>query len=105
MRIHHLNCISTCPLGGALMDGHTHGVRGRLTCHCLLVECANELVRIDTGFGLRDVADPPSRLSRFFLALLAPDFREELTAIRHCRQEMPASITPRWTPGCASISG
>jgi glyoxylase-like metal-dependent hydrolase (beta-lactamase superfamily II) len=82
MRIHHLNCISTCPLGGALMDGHTHGVRGRLTCHCLLVECANELVLIDTGFGLRDVADPPSRLSRFFLALLAPDFREELTAIR-----------------------
>lgn len=82
MRIHHLNCISTCPLGGALMDGHTHGVRGRLTCHCLLVETADQLVLIDTGFGLRDVADPPSRISRFFLTLLAPDFREELTAIR-----------------------
>lgn len=82
MRIHHLNCISSCPLGGALMDGHSHSLRGRLTCHCLLVECADQLVLIDTGYGLRDVANPPSRLSRFFLTLLAPDFREELTAIR-----------------------
>jgi glyoxylase-like metal-dependent hydrolase (beta-lactamase superfamily II) len=82
MRVHHLNCISSCPLGGALMDGHTHGLRGRLSCHCLLVEAGSSLVLIDTGFGLRDVADPPSRLSKLFLALLAPDFRSELTAIR-----------------------
>jgi glyoxylase-like metal-dependent hydrolase (beta-lactamase superfamily II) len=82
MRIHHLNCISSCPLGGALMDGHTRGLRGRLTCHCVLVECADQLVLIDTGYGLRDVENPPSRISRFFLTLLAPDFREELTAVR-----------------------
>ena len=82
MRIHHLNCISTCPLGGALMDGHSPGLRGRLTCHCLLVETNDTLVLIDTGFGLRDVADPRSRLSRFFLTLVSPDFREEFTAIR-----------------------
>lgn len=82
MRIHHLNCISTCPLGGALMDGHTHGIRGRLACHCLLVEARDSLVLIDTGFGLQDVASPRSRLHGLFLALLAPDFRAELTAIR-----------------------
>jgi glyoxylase-like metal-dependent hydrolase (beta-lactamase superfamily II) len=82
MRIHHLNCISSCPLGGALMDGHTMSLRGRLTCHCLLVETNDTLVLIDTGFGLRDVADPRARLSRFFLTLLSPDFREEFTAIR-----------------------
>lgn len=82
MRIHHLNCISSCPLGGALMDGHSHSVRGRLTCHCMLVETEQGLVLIDTGFGLRDVANPRSRLSKFFLALLAPDFREEFTALR-----------------------
>lgn len=82
MRVHHLNCISTCPLGGALMDGHTRGLRGRLACHCLLVEAGDTLVLVDTGFGLRDVARPAARLSRFFLALLAPEFREELTAIR-----------------------
>lgn len=82
MRIHHLNCISSCPLGGALMDGHSMSLRGRLTCHCMLVETKDCLVLIDTGFGLRDVADPRSRLSRFFLTLLAPEFREEFTAIR-----------------------
>jgi glyoxylase-like metal-dependent hydrolase (beta-lactamase superfamily II) len=82
MRIRHLNCISSCPLGGALMDGHTRGLRGKLSCHCLLVEVDEFLVLIDTGFGLRDVMDPHSRLSRFFLTLLAPEFRSELTAVR-----------------------
>jgi glyoxylase-like metal-dependent hydrolase (beta-lactamase superfamily II) len=83
MRIHHLNCVSTCPLGGALMDGRSFSsLRGRLACHCLLVETPRELVLIDTGFGLRDIADPPSRLSRFFLFLLRPEFREEYAAVR-----------------------
>ncbi len=84
MRLHHLNCISTCPLGGRLMDGRTGALfkRGELACHCLLVETRAGLVLVDTGMGLRDVADPRSRLSRFFLALVSPDFREEMTAIR-----------------------
>lgn len=84
MRIHHLNCISSCPLGGRLMDGRTRGVltRGKLCCHCLAIETNDGLVLVDTGFGLRDVADPRGRLSHFFLTLLSPDFREEMTAIR-----------------------
>jgi glyoxylase-like metal-dependent hydrolase (beta-lactamase superfamily II) len=83
-RIHHLNCVSSCPLGGRLMDGRAPGVltRGSMCCHCLLVEAAHELVLVDTGFGIRDVRDPRGRLSGFFLTLLSPDFREELTAIR-----------------------
>jgi glyoxylase-like metal-dependent hydrolase (beta-lactamase superfamily II) len=64
------------------MDGRTRGLRGRLACHCLLLESGSELVLVDTGLGLRDVADPRGRLSRFFLALLDPDFREEMTAVR-----------------------
>jgi glyoxylase-like metal-dependent hydrolase (beta-lactamase superfamily II) len=48
----------------------------------MLVEARDCLVLIDTGFGLRDVADARARLSGFFLTLLAPDFREEFTAIR-----------------------
>jgi glyoxylase-like metal-dependent hydrolase (beta-lactamase superfamily II) len=56
--------------------------RGELACHTLLVETASALVLVDTGLGLRDVREPRSRLSAFFLALVAPDFREELTAIR-----------------------
>lgn len=86
MRVHFLNCVSTCPLGGALMDGMrdalVFSLRGRLTCTCLLVETRKELVLVDTGFGLRDVADPHGRLSKFFLFLLSPEFREEYTAIR-----------------------
>lgn len=88
MRVHHLNCISSCPLGGRLMDGRTPSVlkRGELCCHCLLIETNNELVLVDTGFGLRDVADPKSRLSTFFMALLSPDFRDEMTAVRQIEQ-------------------
>jgi glyoxylase-like metal-dependent hydrolase (beta-lactamase superfamily II) len=84
VRIHHLNCVSSCPLGGRLMDGRTDGLltRGTLCCHCLLVETPRELVLVDTGLGLRDVRDPRARLSGFFLRLLSPDFREEMTAFR-----------------------
>jgi glyoxylase-like metal-dependent hydrolase (beta-lactamase superfamily II) len=84
MRLHHLNCISTCPLGGRLMDGRTEGIfeRGELSCHCVLVEAPDHLILVDTGLGLRDVADPYARLSRFFLLLVDPDFREQMTAVR-----------------------
>jgi glyoxylase-like metal-dependent hydrolase (beta-lactamase superfamily II) len=84
MQIHHLNCISTCPVGGKLMDGRTPSVIGRaeLACHCLLLQTDNSLVLIDTGLGTKDVADPRSRLSRFFLSLLSPELREEMTAVR-----------------------
>ena len=87
MRIHYLNCISTCPLGGGLMDGYSGmRLRGRLTCTCLLLETSAGLVLVDTGFGLRDIASPRTRLSRFFLALLKPEFREEMTAIRQLQR-------------------
>lgn len=82
MRVHHLNCISSCPLGGYLMDGRSRGLRGRLSCHCLLLETDNALVLVDTGFGLQDVAHPRPRLDPTFLMLLRPELREEMTAIR-----------------------
>lgn len=83
MRIHHLNCVTMCPIGGRLMDGRSRSLwRGRLTCHCLLLEAGEGLTLVDTGFGLGDVADPTGRLSRFFLAEVRPDLREEMTAIR-----------------------
>ncbi len=84
MRVHHLNCISTCPVGGRLMDDRTESIvqRGELSCHCLLLESDRGLVLVDTGFGTGDVADPRSRLSAFFLALLSPAFAESLTAVR-----------------------
>jgi glyoxylase-like metal-dependent hydrolase (beta-lactamase superfamily II) len=65
------------------MDGATQtSLRGRLTSHCLLLETDTSLVLVDTGYGLRDVRDPRSRLAKFFLALVKPELREEMTAIR-----------------------
>lgn len=70
------------------MDDRTSSIlkRGHLTCHCLLVETDSGLVLIDTGYGMRDVAHPKTRLSRAFLALLKPDLRPELTAIRQIQE-------------------
>ncbi len=82
MRIHHLNAVSTCPLGGALVDGRTVGPRGRLACHCLLVEGTDGLVLVDTGLGLRDVAAPRTRIGSAFLSLFRPELREQMTAAR-----------------------
>jgi glyoxylase-like metal-dependent hydrolase (beta-lactamase superfamily II) len=64
------------------MDGTSRRLRGRLTSHCLLVESPGALVLVDTGYGLRDIADPRGRLNPVFRALLKPDLREEMTAIR-----------------------
>ena len=83
MRVHHLNCVTACPLGGYLMDGLSEDkLRGRLSSHCLLLETAESLVLIDTGYGLRDVHEPRSRLAQTFLALVRPELREEMTAVR-----------------------
>jgi glyoxylase-like metal-dependent hydrolase (beta-lactamase superfamily II) len=83
MRVHQLNCVSACPLGGFLMDGMPIArIRGRLATHCLLVESDAGLVLVDTGYGIADVRDPASRLNRFFLALNQPAFDEDMTAVR-----------------------
>jgi glyoxylase-like metal-dependent hydrolase (beta-lactamase superfamily II) len=86
MRIHHLNCGTDCPLGGALFDGRSAGLLGHLVCHCLLIETdAHGLVLVDTGYGLKDVRRPhapPARITRFMRGLLNIQLREEETAIR-----------------------
>jgi glyoxylase-like metal-dependent hydrolase (beta-lactamase superfamily II) len=85
MRIHHLNCGTDCPLGGALFDGRSKGPTGRLVCHCLLIESDEGLVLIDTGYGLKDVRNPhgpPRRIPKTFRAMLNIKLREEETAIR-----------------------
>lgn len=87
MRIHHLNCGTDCPLGGALFDGKSKGLLGHLVCHCLLIETdADGLVLVDTGYGLRDVQHPHqgrrSRITRTMRAMLNIRLREEETAVR-----------------------
>lgn len=83
MRVHHLNCGTDCPFGGAIFDGRSHGPLGHLVCHCLLIETDNSgLVLVDTGYGLRDVAHPFPRISRPFAMMLNIRLREEETALR-----------------------
>jgi glyoxylase-like metal-dependent hydrolase (beta-lactamase superfamily II) len=87
MRIHHLNCGTDCPWGGALFDGRSKGLTGHLVCHCLLLETNQHgLVLVDTGYGLRDVDHPHRkpypRITRFMRGLLNIRLREEDTAAR-----------------------
>jgi glyoxylase-like metal-dependent hydrolase (beta-lactamase superfamily II) len=86
MKIHHLNCGTDCPLGGALFDGRSKSVTGRLVCHCLLLETDRGLVLVDTGYGLRDVDHPhrrpQPRITRAMRTMLNIKLREEETAIR-----------------------
>lgn len=82
LKIHHLNCGTDCPFGGAFMDGRSRGPLAHLVCHCLLLETDQGLVLVDTGYGLKDVRKPFPRLSRPFAALLNIRLREQETAIR-----------------------
>jgi glyoxylase-like metal-dependent hydrolase (beta-lactamase superfamily II) len=87
LRIHHLNCGTDCPLGGALFDGRSRGVLGTIVCHCLLIETdAHGLVLVDTGYGLKDVAHPhrhpDPRITLPWRAMLNIRLHERETAVR-----------------------
>jgi glyoxylase-like metal-dependent hydrolase (beta-lactamase superfamily II) len=51
-----------------------------VVCHCLLIESADGLVLVDTGFGSDDARDP-TQLGQPFRALLRPRPRLEETAL------------------------
>jgi glyoxylase-like metal-dependent hydrolase (beta-lactamase superfamily II) len=71
-----------CPFGGRLWDGHSPVLRpAEIVCHCLLVETEAGLVLVDTGFGMRDVAQP-RRLSPFFRIANRIRLRGPATALR-----------------------
>lgn len=93
MRIHHLDCGPMRPPGGALMDGISPGLIGRLTCHCLAIETDGDgVVLVDTGFGLRDMARPWPRLPILNAGVLRIRFDPERTALRHLER---LGISPR----------
>ncbi|MDA8248712.1 MAG: MBL fold metallo-hydrolase [Rhodospirillales bacterium] len=80
MRVHHLNCGSMCPVGGAGLGMPALG------CHCLLIETGSGLVLVDTGFGLEDVERPRPRLSSFFIRLDRIRFDAMDTAVEQVRE-------------------
>jgi glyoxylase-like metal-dependent hydrolase (beta-lactamase superfamily II) len=61
MKVHHLNCGSHCPVGGALFDGRSPGIFAKICTHVLLLETDAGLVLVDTGYGLQDVTGKPRR--------------------------------------------
>lgn len=72
-----------CPLGAALITRHGGWFeRGRMVCHCLLIEGDGRLVLVDSGLGLADLADPKGRLGRSTLAMTAPRLDAAECAVR-----------------------
>ncbi len=83
--IHHLNCGTMCPHGARLLAGEGGLLASaRLVCHCLLIEGAEGLVLIDTGFGLDDVRRP-RQLGLAFNAITRPQLEQSETAIVQLR--------------------
>jgi len=83
--IHHLSCGTMCPRGGRLISGEGSLLgTARIICHCLLIEGAEGLVLVDTGFGLEDMRNP-RRLGLPFSTLFRPQGREAETAIEQIR--------------------
>jgi glyoxylase-like metal-dependent hydrolase (beta-lactamase superfamily II) len=56
----------------------------RLVCHCLLIEGAEGLVLLDTGFGLQDIRQP-RQLGRAFTAIVRPRLQVAEAAISQIR--------------------
>jgi len=85
MNIHHLNCGTLCPAGGRLISGEGGLTGAELVCHCLLIETADSLVLIDTGFGTGDAAHPRRSLGTAFVVGLQAKPRLADTAIERIR--------------------
>jgi glyoxylase-like metal-dependent hydrolase (beta-lactamase superfamily II) len=84
--IHHLNCGTMCPRGARMLTGEGGLLaNARLVCHCLLIEGAEGLVLVDTGFGLDDVRKP-RQLGRPFTAIVRPRLDAAETAISQIRE-------------------
>ena len=83
--IHHLNCGTMCPRGARMLAGEGGLLApAKLVCHCLLIEGAEGLVLIDTGFGLDDVRKP-RQLGRLFGAIVRPVLDSSETAVSQLR--------------------
>jgi glyoxylase-like metal-dependent hydrolase (beta-lactamase superfamily II) len=81
-----------CPRGRRLINGDGGWLEpGRLVCHVLLIEAADGLILVDTGFGTGDV-ERPVQLTRSFLALTRPQLEFGETAVARVRA---AGFDPR----------
>jgi glyoxylase-like metal-dependent hydrolase (beta-lactamase superfamily II) len=84
--IHHINCGTLCPHGARLITGEGSLLAAaRMVCHCILIEGAEGLVLIDTGFGLDDTRNP-RQLGIPFTTAFRPRALAAETAISQVRE-------------------
>jgi glyoxylase-like metal-dependent hydrolase (beta-lactamase superfamily II) len=84
--IHHLNCGTMCPWGGRLFSGEGGVLESApIVCHVLLIEAADGLVLVDTGFGTDDVRNP-RQLAGPFRAAMRPRLQLGETALSQVRE-------------------
>ena len=85
MKIHHLNCVSTCPLGGA-PDGRLFAARSSSAGTSPATACCwrptTASCSSTPASGCATCATRAAGCRGSSSALVAPDFREEMTAIR-----------------------
>ena len=82
-RVHHLNCTTLRPPCARFMNGAgSIFSRGRLVCHCLLIQMENGLALVDTGLGLSYIADPVRQLGRVTAFILNTPLDPAETAVR-----------------------
>ncbi len=96
MKIHHLNCGTMCPVCQKLINGQGSYLKpAKLVCHVLLIEHENKLVLVDTGYGLKDIAEPKTRLGAMFLQITRPKLDRQETAFEQIKQlgYSPADVT------------
>jgi glyoxylase-like metal-dependent hydrolase (beta-lactamase superfamily II) len=75
-----------CPRGARMLTGEGGLLApARLICHCLLIEGADGLVLVDTGFGLDDIRNP-RQLGRAFTTIVRPRVDAAEAAITRVRE-------------------
>ena len=85
-----------CPICQKLMSGQgSYFKPAKLICHVLLIEHKNKLVLVDTGYGLKDIVQPKTRLGGLFLKLTRPTLDTKETAYEQIKQLgcSPADVT------------
>ncbi|MBI1947115.1 MAG: MBL fold metallo-hydrolase [Deltaproteobacteria bacterium] len=77
MKVHHLDCLTMCPLAGRLFNR-----RGRFCCHVLVVESEQGLVLVDTALGVEAMSALAAWTSATFVRLVRPQADPAKTALR-----------------------
>lgn len=84
--IHHLSLGTMCPRGARMLAGEGGLLAPtKLVAHCLLIEGAEGLILVDTGFGLDDVRKR-RQLGTVFSALVRPRLDASETAVSQLRE-------------------